>query len=160
VIEPPPPDDPLRDRDPPSPRPPLTIGPPSFTPIPGAPSGSQAPIPLALTVGAKRTVTRAALRRGVPLTLTCSRRCVARARLILPRSVARKLRIRKDLEIAVARKALPAIRPATLRLRGRAAALRALSKVKTANLKLQVEASGPGGLPVTTEELPIRLVAR
>ena len=160
VIDPPAPDD--REPLPPPPPPrwsPPPAGPPSFTPSPGSPHGSQAPTQVALTVGVKRTVTPAALRRGVPVALTCSRRCVARARLILPRSVARKLRVsRKGLEIAVARKALLAGRPATLRLRGRAAALRALSKVKAANLKLQVEASGPGGQPATTEELPVRLV--
>ena len=123
----------------------------------GAPAAATTS-PLSATLKVRRTRLKRALRRGLTLSVSCTRACRGRVALQLNRRVARKLKLgRKTVVIGRKTFALPQGATKSLRVRMTKRARRALRRTRAVKLTAVLRVTDPAGAGAATVRRAVRL---
>ena len=119
------------------------------------PVASAPPVPLVVPapftgrLAIKTTTLATLLKRGLPVTVTCSHRCSITVRLAPDAATAKRLGLKRGAALGTAKIALAAGSATTLRVKLSAAAQRAIKRKRVRSVRFKVSATEAGKRAVT-----------
>jgi hypothetical protein len=136
----------------------ITVAPPPRAPAPGSPRPpASGRLPFSARIEPRIPRIASLRRSGLPVTVTCSRRCTVTLRLTLDARDSRRLRLRRGATIGTARATLARSGSVTARVRLTAAARRAVTRARPKRLRVTLSARVLGRQRAVTGGGPLTL---